>query len=105
MRGDVCKCCGQTLPDKLDLGIELPAGYQFMVETIHKAGKHGINAERLFSILYSGPDGGPESGMRCLRVRINHLNRVHLKKINKRVVGERVNAASLYGRYRLVDVV
>jgi hypothetical protein len=97
---EVCKCCGQTLPKKVNLGIKLCPGHQQMVETIVKAGKHGIRSDRLFDSLYSGPDGGPDTGMKVLHVRISLLNK-RLRKAGYEIVGERTGSANP-GHYRLM---
>ena len=99
----VCKCCGQTMPPKLELGIKLTPGYQRIVDAVHAAGPRGLQSTRLFNILYDGArDGGPEGGMKVMHVRIWHLNQ-RLKKVNLRVKGEHTGHNE-YGFYRLLKL-
>ena len=101
---EVCKCCGQTLPPAIDTGLVLAPGYQRILDALHRAGKHGIESERLFAILYShDPHGGPVTGLKCMHVRIWYLNQ-QLKKVGLRVKGQHTGSAE-NGYYRLVNVV
>lgn len=100
---EVCNCCGQTLPEKINLGIKLCPGHQTLINAIVKAGKQGIRSDRLFEFVYSGSDGGPDTGIKVLHVRISLLNK-RLRKVGFEIVGERTG--SRYpGHYRLVRYV
>ena len=99
---EICKCCGQTLPPTVFHNIKMPKGSMQILEMVAKAGPHGMSSERLFNMLYAHRrDGGPETGMKCLHVRISHLN----KKI--RPHGFEVRATHpgwhAFGDYRLIN--
>lgn len=97
---EVCKCCGQTLPEKVALGIKLAPGEQLIVDSVVKAGQHGLHSDRLFNILYGDdPNGGPSTGINTLHVRVWHLNR-KLRTVGYTIKGE-YPGKSMNGRYRL----
>lgn len=101
---EVCKCCGQTLPEKINLGIKLCPGYQIIIDAIVKAGKRGIRSDRLFNYIYSGTrNGGPDTGIKTLHVRISFLNR-RLRKAGYEIVGEHTGSQHS-GHYRLIKYV
>lgn len=95
----ICKCCGQTLPPPVVFDVHLSAGERDIFDNVHKAGRYGIETDRLMDRLYGDQEnGGPLTGVRSLHVRIVMLNR-KLKPEGYRIGGTR-NGRS-YGRYFL----
>lgn len=94
----ICKCCGQEMPT--EYGFQLPPGYRVLFETVRKAGPLGIRADRLFTKIYSGPDGGPLCGRKSITTRIFFLNQRYLKQHGLKIRGENTGSRD-YGRYRL----
>ena len=77
-----CAACGQTLPSELP-GVALSAEQRRIVDRVRRAGPHGIHPEDLFDFIYrDDPDGGPETGIKTLHVRVMFINR-KLKSIGK----------------------
>lgn len=101
----VCECCGQTLPNKLDLrGVVLSYTKYKIVEAVHSAGKHGVRTDRLIMKVYGDDvDGGPDNASVTIHVHICQINK-KLTKVGLRVKGEHTGN-SVHGFYRLVDVV
>lgn len=101
--GDIlCKCCGQTLPAIEGVEIVLSAGLRNLVQTVRLAGPHGIDTNRLFDKLYDGDlDGGPLSGHKALHVRVHQVNK-RLRPHGWRIVGNRTDSETGYGRYKLL---
>ncbi len=96
----VCECCGQTLPPAFDLGVKMGPGLRKIVETLHKAGPHGMPSDRLFNAIYDHrADGGPESGIKVLHVRISQLNK-RLRTAGYNIRGEHTGS-EIPGFYRL----
>jgi hypothetical protein len=80
-----CPSCGQTLPSKFPLGVKLTAGERRIVQLVLRAGKNGIEPDRLFELMYAHRrDGGPLTGIKVLHVRINILN-AKLRTVGKMV--------------------
>lgn len=103
MTGDVCTCCGQTLPPD-DLGITLPLRLRRILNAVRVSGRHGIRTDRLFDIIYGDDiDGGPLSGIKVLHVHISKLNKL-IAPHGWRVAGEHTGNAGTYGLYRLIRV-
>jgi hypothetical protein len=89
----VCKCCGQTLPEPFEVGT-LKSAARDLVHNVWKSGQHGIDAQRLLSLVYADdPDGGPLCAETTLRVRIHYINKKHLKPAGYRIIGEHTGAA------------
>ncbi len=79
MTGEICKCCGQTLPPPRPKGLQLPPGYAVIFDRVHRAGKYGITQVDLFDHVYGNtPSGGPDCGLTSLRTRIHYLNKRYL---------------------------
>jgi len=100
MNDRTCKCCGQTLPLSA-LDIPMADGQKKLVEAVRRAGKHGIATDRLFDVLYGDDiDGGPQSGVKTLHVRVCTVNRL-LRKHGYRISGNHTGSRHAYGRYIL----
>lgn len=95
-----CPHCHQTLPDEPVLhGIVLRPATKRLFDAVKRAGPNGIYPPDLFELLYQeDPNGGPETGMKCLHARIWLLNR-RLRKIGKEISSMR----GRYGAYVLRD--
>lgn len=78
MRGaKICKCCGQTLPPALPAwGVEIVGNKGLILKHAHKAGKHGIDSQRLFDIVYGGVKDPPGSGLNIISQQVIQLNRL-----------------------------
>ena len=99
-----CPCCGQSLPDERPLGLRLARSTTRLLELVIKAGKHGIPTDILFDRLYADdPNGGPETGIGCMQVRIWQLNR-RLRTVGKEIRAIDNPGRGGYGRYVLRNV-
>jgi hypothetical protein len=77
----VCSCCGQLIaPD-----VSLPPIKQRIFDAVRR--RPGIGSEDLRSVVWNGPDGGPEN-RKVVHVHINQLNRL-LVPFGLRVRGSR----------------
>lgn len=86
-----CPKCGQELPDPSDPPVRLTPGQVAIYKAVRRAGREGVWAKALYDRLYSdAEDGGPLSAIKCLHVRIYHLNRM------LRPAGEEVSARPNY---------
>lgn len=75
---------------------------QRILDGVVRAGKHGIDGERLLGIVYGDdPDGGPLTAPVSLRTLIYKANRNHLKPAGYKIKGEHTGHGA-FGRYRLV---
>lgn len=94
----ICECCGQALPRDfllVDSEILLRGNQRVIWEAVLKAGKYGIDRDRLFQLLYGhDPDGGPES-RNILAVTVSVINR-KIKKLGKRIEAPRGPGESTY---------
>lgn len=81
-----CPHCHQTLPDDSIAGkLKLRGGPWRIYDIVRRAGTTGIESADLFDMLYANrPDGGPETGMRSLYVRIWKLN-LRLRPVGKEI--------------------
>lgn len=101
MTEQVCKCCGQALPPVEGLDFAMPKGMADLVNHVRRAGRWGISTDRLFDLLYShDPNGGPETGIKVLHVRVNQANRL-LREHGWQINGEHTGHRGVYGRYVL----
>jgi hypothetical protein len=70
MKIECCPTCGQP---KLTGDLLLPPVKRRILEIVRC--RPGISAEELRSLIWSGPDGGPED-RKCLHVHVHQLNRL-----------------------------
>jgi hypothetical protein len=70
MRIECCPTCGQP---KLTGDLLLPPVKRRIVEIVRR--RPGISAEELRTLVWSGPDGGPENP-KCLHVHVFQLNKM-----------------------------
>lgn len=104
MTDQICKCCGQTLPALVGIEAVMSGGLKKIVETVRRAGRHGIQTERLFHVIYGDdPNGGPETGIKVLHVRISQANRI-LRQHGYEIRGEHTGNRGAYGRYILYSI-
>lgn len=84
----VCKCCGQTLPDlSLPDGLKLSGKRKLLFTAVNRAGQHGITTSRLFDALYGDdPNGGPNTGTRIISTQVFFVNK-RLKDMGWRIKG------------------
>jgi len=82
----------------------LPHRHQQIVETVRRAGRHGISTDRLFDAIYGDDmDGGPSSGTKVLHVHISRLNKT-LERHGWWIGGENTGTRHAYGRYTLMRI-
>jgi hypothetical protein len=67
---ECCPTCGQP---KLTGDLLLPPVKKRLLEIVRR--RPGITAEELRSLIWTGPDGGPENS-KCLHVHVHQLNRL-----------------------------
>jgi hypothetical protein len=103
MTDQVCKCCGQALPPAEGFDFAMPKGMAELVSHVRRAGRWGITTDRLFGLLYAGdPNGGPDTGIKVLHVRVNQANRL-LRQHGWQICGEHTGSRGVYGRYVLSE--
>lgn len=104
--GEVCKCCGQTLPPKFMEAGKLTPAKQKLCDIVFKAGPHGIRTDRVFALLYENhPDGGPETGYRALYARISQVNKYILKPHGWQIKCDHADRSmGEFGFYRMVKL-
>lgn len=94
----ICECCGQALPRDfllVDSEILLRGNQRVIWEAVLKAGRYGIDRDRLFQLLYGhDPDGGPEN-MNIVSVNVYMINK-KIKKLGKRIEAPRGQGESTY---------
>jgi len=94
----VCKCCGQSLPkDFILVGSDiLMRGNQRIIwDAVLKAGKYGIDRDRLFQLIYGhDASGGPDS-FNIISVNVYTINQ-KIKKIGKRIEAPRGRGEATY---------
>jgi hypothetical protein len=96
-----CACCGQALPESVDVPA-LKGKSRKIFEFVRKAGKAGILSDRLVDLVYQDdPNGGPLSAVASVHVLICRVNRVYLKPAGYVIKGEHTGGCA-FGRYRLV---
>lgn len=75
---------------------------QRILDIVVKAGKGGIDSERLLGIVYADDvDGGPLCAQKSLHTLISNANRRYLKAAGYQIKGERTGHGA-FGRYRLM---
>lgn len=95
-----CACCGQTLPDDMPEGLVLRGKRRAIYEAVRRAGSHGIDARRLWALLYGNdPNGGP-TYRNIISVHIAHVNHALIPFSQKLWSGPTGNGC--HGIYRLV---
>lgn len=87
---DICSCCGQIIPPK---GLRLPRIKRAIYDAVQK--RPGISAEALRSLIWDGPDGGPE----C-----RHTIFVHVAQLNNLLRPHGLCVRSEGGGYRFRSV-
>jgi hypothetical protein len=71
-----CPACGQTLPEKLPLGLCFRGIKKRIVDVVHRAGETGIPTDALFDRIYGeDPNGGPETGFKIIAVHVCAMNK------------------------------
>lgn len=95
-----CACCGQTLPPDLPDGLVLRGKRFTIYDAIRKAGKHGIDSRRLWSMLYDhDPNGGPES-TNIISAHVGQINH-RLRPFGQKLISGQAGHG-VFGIYRLV---
>lgn len=81
-----CPTCGQTLPEKVPLGIKFTGPIKpRLFARLHKAGKHGVHVAQLAEFLYGDdPNGGPIDPYNTISVHVIQMNHA-LKKDNLKI--------------------
>lgn len=81
---ECCKTCGQTLPRKKFCGMHFRGNRRKIIERIQKSGKHGVQTQRLYDLLYADKaDGGPDT-LNIIHIYVCQMNKA-LKKEGWRI--------------------